>query len=54
MLMVLEAEEAFVNLAGQGNFCTQGTDRPMTKFERRGRRLGHGVLDLRFQRRGPA
>ncbi len=54
MLMVLEAEEAFVNLAGQGNFCTQGTDRPMTKFERRGRRLGHEVLDLRFQRRGPA
>ncbi len=53
MLMVLEAEDAFVNLAGQGNFCTQGTNRPMTKFERRGRRLGHGVLDLRFQRRGP-
>ncbi len=54
MLAVLEAEDAFVNLAGQGNFCTRGTDRPMTKFERRGRRLGHGVLDLRFQRRAPA
>ena len=54
MLAVLEAEDAFVNLAGQGNFCTRGTHRPMTKFERRGRRLGHGVLDLRFQRRVPA
>ncbi len=54
MLAVLEAEDAFVNLAGQGNFCTRGTRRPMTKFERRGQRLGHGVLDLRFQRRAPA
>ena len=54
MLAVLEAEDAFVNLAGQGNFCTRGTRRPMTKFERRGQRLGHGVLDLRFQRRVPA
>lgn len=54
MLAVLEAEDAFVNLAGQGNFCTRGTHRPMTKFERRGRRLGHGVLDLRFERRVPA
>ena len=54
MLAVLESEDAFVNLAGQGNFCTRGTHRPMTKFERRGRRLGHGVLDLRFQRRVPA
>ena len=54
MLTVLEEEGAFVNLAGQGSFCTQGTDRPMTKFERRGRRLGHEVLDLRFERRGPA
>ncbi|MCK5361911.1 MAG: tRNA (guanosine(46)-N7)-methyltransferase TrmB [Gammaproteobacteria bacterium] len=54
MLAVLEAEDAFVNLAGLGNFCTRGTRRPMTKFERRGQRLGHGVLDLRFQRRAPA
>jgi tRNA (guanine-N7-)-methyltransferase len=50
MLAVLESEDAFANLAGQGNFYTLRTDRPMTKFERRGRRLGHGVRDLRFQR----
>jgi len=51
MLAVLEAEDALVNLAGQGKFCTPGTHRPATKFERRGRRLGHGVWDLRFARR---
>jgi len=51
MLAVLEAEDAFGNLAGQGNFCERGADRPTTKFERRGQRLGHEVLDLRFERR---
>jgi tRNA (guanine-N7-)-methyltransferase len=53
MLAVLETEDAFVNLAGPGKFCTPGTDRAVTKFERRGRRLGHGVWDLRFERREP-
>jgi len=51
MLAVLEAEDAFVNLAGQGNFSRVRGDRPVTKFERRGQRLGHGVWDLRFARR---
>jgi tRNA (guanine-N7-)-methyltransferase len=51
MLAVLEAEGAFVNLAGQGNFCAIREHRPVTKFERRGQRLGHGVWDLRFARR---
>ena len=51
MLAVLEAESAFVNLAGQGNFCEVREHRPVTKFERRGQRLGHGVWDLRFARR---
>ena len=54
MLAVLEAEDAFVNLAGRGNFCALRTDRPVTKFERRGQRLGHGVWDLRFERRTSA
>jgi tRNA (guanine-N7-)-methyltransferase len=51
MLAVLEADDAFVNLAGQGNFCRLRGDRPVTKFELRGQRLGHQVWDLRFQRR---
>lgn len=52
MLAILEAEESLVNLAGKGNFCVERADRPETKFERRGRRLGHEVWDLRFERRG--
>lgn len=51
MLAVLEAEGALVNLAGRGNFCEDREHRPVTKFERRGQRLGHGVWDLRFARR---
>jgi len=54
MLRVLEAEPAFLNLAGTGRFCPEPDDRPVTKFERRGRRLGHQVWDLRFQRREPS
>jgi tRNA (guanine-N7-)-methyltransferase len=51
MLAVLEAEDALANTAGRGNFCTGPADRPETKFERRGTRLGHAVWDLRFARR---
>jgi tRNA (guanine-N7-)-methyltransferase len=51
MLEVLGAEPSFVNLAGAGHFCAASGDRPVTKFERRGRRLGHRVWDLRFVRR---
>jgi len=51
MLAILEADDLLVNLAGQGSFCEGRGDRPVTKFERRGQRLGHGVWDLRFARR---
>jgi tRNA (guanine-N7-)-methyltransferase len=55
MLVVLEAEDSLVNMAGRGHFFTAPTDRPVTKFERRGTRLGHAVWDLRFaRRRSPA
>lgn len=53
MLAVLEAEEDLENLAGPGNFCGARTERPVTKFERRGLGLGHGVWDLQFARRVP-
>ena len=53
MLAVLEAEEGLENLAGPGNFCGTRTERPVTKFERRGLRLGHGVWDLQFARHEP-
>ena len=53
MLAVLEAEEGLENVAGPGNFCAARSERPVTKFERRGLGLGHGVWDLQFARRAP-
>lgn len=50
MLEVLSAAEGFVNLAADGGYIPRPDERPLTKFERRGERLGHGVWDLKFQR----
>jgi len=41
----------FENRAGPGSFTPRPDDRPLTKFEQRGQRLGHGVWDLIFTRR---
>jgi tRNA (guanine-N7-)-methyltransferase len=41
----------FENSAGPGNFTPRPDDRPLTRFEQRGQRLGHGVWDLVFTRR---
>lgn len=49
MLEVLSAEPALENTA-QG-YAPRPAYRPVTKFERRGLRLGHGVWDLVFKRR---
>ena len=52
MMTVLGAAEAlFTNRAGPGRFLPRPDDRPLTKFERRGRHLGHDVWDLVFVRR---
>lgn len=48
MLAVLNAEPALQNSVA--DYAPAG-DRPETKFERRGQRLGHGVWDLVFTRR---
>ena len=40
----------FENTAGSGRFAGRPEWRPQTKFEQRGRRLGHGVWDLIFRR----
>lgn len=50
MMAVLTAEEGLSNLSGEGKFAPRPACRPLTKFERRGERLGHGVWDLVFQR----
>lgn len=49
MLEVLSAEPGLVNTAE--GFAPKPAYRPLTKFENRGLRLGHGVWDLVFQRR---
>ena len=50
MMEVLTAAEGLRNVAGQGEFAPRPDDRPLTKFEARGERLGHGVWDLLFTR----
>jgi tRNA (guanine-N7-)-methyltransferase len=52
MLAALESPGSpFVNLAGPGRFAARPAQRPLTRFERRGERLGHPVRDLVFRRR---
>jgi tRNA (guanine-N7-)-methyltransferase len=51
MLVVLSACPALENAAPTGAFAARPEWRPMTRFERRGARLGHGVWDLEFRRR---
>ena len=51
MLEVLGACDAFENTAGENEYSPRPESRPLTKFEQRGQRLGHGVRDLLFRRR---
>ncbi len=52
MLTMLEdANALFENCAGPGQFSARPPQRPLTKFERRGQRLGHQVHDLIYRRR---
>ena len=52
MMAVLEAfPSLFENDAGPSGFLPRPADRPLTKFEQRGHRLGHQVWDLVFRRR---
>jgi tRNA (guanine-N7-)-methyltransferase len=48
MMEVLSAAEGLSNCAGSGQYSPRPDDRPLTKFEARGERLGHGVWDLLF------
>jgi tRNA (guanine-N7-)-methyltransferase len=51
MLAVLVAATDFENTAQPGPFLLRPEARTLTRFERRGQRLGHGVRDLVFRRR---
>ncbi len=51
MLDVTEGEEGLVNLTGKGLFAVGQGERPATRFQRRGERLGHRVWDLMLEKR---
>jgi tRNA (guanine-N7-)-methyltransferase len=48
MLAVLSADPSLQNTQVNGGYSPKPLSRPLTKFERRGERLGHGVWDLIF------
>ena len=50
MLELMEKRPEFRNCAGKGSYSPRPAYRPVTKFERRGQHLGHGVWDLLFER----
>lgn len=50
MMEVLSADDRIENCAGRNNFTERPKSRPVTKFERRGTRLGHSIYDLQFKR----
>jgi len=50
MLRILAVAEQFVNASVSQDYCPRPDYRPLTKFEQRGLRLGHGVWDLIFKR----
>lgn len=51
MMVVMSSAEGFVNQVGESEYSPRPEYRPVTKFEKRGERLGHGVWDLLFERR---
>lgn len=50
MLTCLNEADELINTATDGGYIPRPQWRPLTKFEQRGERLGHGVWDLVFKR----
>jgi len=50
MLEVMKAAPGYKNQSTTGDVVERPDHRPLTKFEARGHRLGHGVWDLMFER----
>jgi tRNA (guanine-N7-)-methyltransferase len=48
ILEILQGNSALVNQSETGGFVQRPQQRPLTKFEQRGHRLGHGVWDSIF------
>lgn len=50
MLEVMQSASGFINVSTEGNYVARPDHRPLTKFEQRGQKLGHGVWDLMFKK----
>lgn len=48
MIEVLNQTQGLKNLASDNRFIPRPEDRPLTKFEQRGLKLGHGIWDIQF------
>jgi tRNA (guanine-N7-)-methyltransferase len=50
MIEVMNQAPSYSNIATSGDYIERPDDRPLTKFEARGHRLGHGVWDIKYKR----
>ena len=50
MLEVMNSIDGYKNQSATQDYVPRPETRPLTKFEQRGQRLGHGVWDLMFER----
>ncbi|WP_261816020.1 tRNA (guanosine(46)-N7)-methyltransferase TrmB [Vibrio gallicus] len=50
MIEIMNQAPGYENLAQDGDYIPRPEERPLTKFEARGHRLGHGVWDIKFKR----
>ncbi|VAW48908.1 tRNA (guanine(46)-N(7))-methyltransferase [hydrothermal vent metagenome] len=50
MMEVMSSATEYRNISGEKSYAPRPDYRPLTKFEQRGQRLGHGVWDLIFER----
>lgn len=50
MLEVMQSNQCFENTSNDNTYVERPAHRPITKFETRGQKLGHGVWDLIFTR----
>lgn len=48
MLEDMQSAQGYSNLSESNDYVPRPESRPLTKFENRGQRLGHGVWDLQF------
>lgn len=50
MLADMQTAPGYTNLSATNDYVPRPDSRPLTKFENRGQRLGHGVWDLQFSK----